>query len=107
MTAMLPILNGWQRNPIPRLGRQCDQFTRVRERQRLKNDSVENAVHGCRGADTNRNNERCGNREARGTSKLTVSELASTEHCGTLIGFKKNEAFLWAISSLCYDSALL
>src|SRR6266851_8248019 len=76
MTAMLPILNGWQRDPVPGLGRQRDQLTRVRERQRLENDSVENAVHGCCDADANCNNERRGDREARRASKLTVSELA-------------------------------
>src|SRR5260370_30203083 len=83
MAAMLPILNGWQRDPVPGLGRQRDQLTRVRERQRLKNDSVENAVHSCSDADANCNNERRGDREARRTSKLTVSELASTAHRGT------------------------
>ena len=93
MTAMLPILNGWQRNPVPRFGRQCDQFTRARERQRLKNDSVENAVHGCGDADANCDNERCGNREARGTSKLTVSEQASTEHRNPSLASKRLKHF--------------
>src|SRR5882724_6131304 len=76
VTTMLPILNGWHRDPVPGLGRQRNQFIRVSEGQRLKNDSIENAVHGCGDADANCNNERCGNRKGRGTSKLTVSKLA-------------------------------